>query len=67
MSLTWVQLIAFGLGTMMLGVMACFGWFSILLGATFRDDPSIGLLSGFAGLGFFMMAILFFLFAIIVG
>ena len=65
MLFTWVQLIAFGLGSMMLGVMACFGWFSILLGATFRDDPSIGLLSGFAGVGFFMMALLCFAFAIV--
>jgi len=65
MLLTWRQLIAFGLGAMMLGVMACFSWFSILLTVTFRDDPSIGLLSGFAGFGSLLLAMIFFVFGLV--
>ena len=65
MLLTWGQLIAFGLGAMMLGVMGCFSWFSILLAATFRDDPTVGLLSGFAGFGSLLLAMIFFMFALV--
>ena len=65
MLLTWGQLIAFGLGAMMLGVMGCFSWLSILLTLSFRDDPTVGLFSGFAGFGSLLLAMIFFMFALV--